>query len=304
MYNKILVPLDGSELAEVPLNYATHLVQRSRAEVILLHVCGPPECHCDLERCYIQPMHAVYIEHTAEVLRGRLKEAGAEEVKVSPVIRAGDPATEILSYVEENDISLIVMATHGYSGMKRWIMGSVTIKIHRCSAAPVRLVRTLSFDEAAPEDWPEKKILVLLDGSERAEQALPYVIDHARMSNSEVTLLRIYEPPTIPSDYPADMPLSWEEHVEQVTAHQREQCSFYLEGIKKRLEDDGLKVHSECILSDNAAEDIITYAAISRPNLIAMTTHARCALSVWPIGSTADKVIHGTSNPILLVRPR
>ena len=164
---------------------------------------------------------------------------------------------------------------------------------------PVRHRRLGWIRETGAEDWPEKKILVLLDGSERAEQVLPYVIDHAKMSDAEVTLFRVHEPATIPSDYPADMPLSWEEHIERMTAHQREQCSLYLGGIERRLKDDGLKVKSECILSDNAAQEIINYAAKSRLNLIAMTTHARCALSVWPIGSTADKVIHGIDEYIM-----
>ena len=77
IYDKILVPLDGSELAEAPPDYAKELAARSEAEVILLHVCGLEECHCGPEECHIQPMHQVYIEHTAEVLKRRLVEAGA-----------------------------------------------------------------------------------------------------------------------------------------------------------------------------------------------------------------------------------
>ena len=139
-------------------------------------------------------------ERTAEVVRGRLQEAGAGEVKVEPAIRVGDPAHEILRYVEENAVSLIVMATHGHSGIRQWVLGSVAVKLCRSSNVPIRLVRSLRSDEAAPEDWPERRILVLLDGSEWAEQVLPYVADHARLSDAEVTLLRVCEPPTIPSD--------------------------------------------------------------------------------------------------------
>ncbi len=304
MYDRILVPLDGTELAEKSLHYAMELTARSGAELDLLHVCGPEECHCGPDGCHVEPMHRVYIEHTADVLKRRLQEAGVEEAKVRSVIRTGDPAHVILGYADENDVSLIVMATHGRSGVKRWIMGSVAMKIHRCSTAPVRLVRALSSDEAPPEDWPERRILVLLDGSELAEQVLPYVVDHARMSDAEVTLLRVCEPPIISADYPeAIMPLSWGEHVEQVTKYQQEQCSLYLEGVEKRLKDMGLKVEYECSLG-NAAEEILNYASRNRFNLIAMTTHARCGLGLWPIGSIADKVIHGTSSPILLVRPR
>lgn len=300
MYTKIVVPLDGSELAETSLNYASQLTAKSGAELILLHVCGPDECHCGPEGCRIQPMHEAYIEHTVEVLKRRLQEFGNTGANVNSAVLAGDPAQQIVDYAEENKVGLIVMTTHGQSALRKWVMGSVATKIHRCSNTPVRLVRALSSDEAAPEDWPEKKILVLLDGSERAEQVLPYVIDHAKMSNSDVTLLRVYEPPTIPSDYPFP---DWYKHVEMMIAYQQEQCSLYLENIEKRLKETGLNVKSECVLGYNASQEVIDYATKSHPNLIAMTTHARCALSVWPIGSTADKVIHGTSSPILLVRP-
>ncbi len=119
-----------------------------------------------------------------------------------------------------------------------------------------------------------------------------------------MTLLRVCEPPIISSDYPeAIMPLSWGEHVEQVTKYQREQCSLYLADVEKRLKDMGLKVEYECLLG-NAAEEILNYASRIRFNLIAMTTRARCGLGLWPIGSIADKIIHGSSCPILLVKPR
>lgn len=304
MYTKILVPIDGSELAEAPLGYAKELATRSGAELILLHVCGPEECHCGPEECHIQPMHRVYVEHTADMLRHRFQESEAARVEISSVILAGSPAREILRYVEENEVSLIVMATHARSGIRQWVMGSVAVKIHRCSNAPVRIVRSLRSAETAPYDWPERRILALLDGSERAEQLLPYLVDHARMSDAEVTLLRVCEPPLISSDYPeAIMPLTWEEYIKRVTSYQKEQCSLYFDDMEKRLQGMGLKVKSEGLLG-NAAEEITNYVTRNQFDLIALTTHARCGIGVWPIGSVADKVIHGTSSPILLVPNR
>ena len=304
MYEKIVVPLDGSELAETSLHYATQLAAKCGAELVLLHVCGPEECHCGPEECHVQPLHGVYTQDTAELIGGRLKDIGAKDARVTPVILVGDPTIEILRYVEENNIDLIAMATHGRSGIRRWVMGSVAVRIHRCSPVPVRLIRALSSDESAPEDWPEKRILVPLDGSDRAEQVLPYVVVHAHMSDSEVTLLRVDEPPSILSDYPeASMPLTWQEHVERATAHRREQCQLYVDSIAKDLRGKEINVKSECILGENASQEIIDYVFRNRPNLVAITTHARCALSAWPIGSTADKIIHATSSPILLVRP-
>lgn len=303
MYETILVPLDGSELAEVPLNYAKELAARSGAEVILLHVCGTAECHCTPEGCHVQPMHRVYVEHTAEVLRRRLGDAGAGEASVDCAIVAGDPATEILRYAEENQVGLVVMATHGRSGLSRWVMGSIAARVICHSHAPVRLVRSLRHEETLRDGWPETKILVPLDGSELAEQVLPYVADHARMSDSEVTLLRVGEAPLISADYPeAIMPLTWEEHVELIVKHHKEQCRRYLADVEKRLKDMELKVKSEALLGD-VAQQIIEYATSNPFNLIAMTCHGRVALAAWPIGSVAGKVLHETSSPILLVRP-
>jgi nucleotide-binding universal stress UspA family protein len=165
-------------------------------------------------------------------------------------------------------------------------------------------VRSLRPGETPRSDWPETKILVPLDGSEIAEQVLPYVIQHATMSDSEVTLLRVGEAPVISSDYPeAAMHLSWEEHVARMTERYEEESRLYLQGVEKRLADAGLNVRSDSVLG-NAAREIIDYAETNDFNLIAMTCHARFVIGAWPIGSVAEKVIHGSSTPVLVVRPR
>ena len=180
-------------------------------------------------------------------------------------------------------------------------MGGVAVKIHRCSTVPVRLVRSLSSEEMAPEDWPEKKILVLLDGSERAEQVLPYVVDHARMSDAEVTFIRVVAPlhmyGGLETRFPAEERKRLDEHAINI-------ARGYLDQVAIRFQDKGIAVKTEVLFGNNAPQEIINYVAESYPNLIALTTHAQSALSIWPIGGTADKVIHGTSRPILLVRPR
>lgn len=301
MYKKIVVPLDGSELAETSLHYATQLTAKSGAELILLHVCGPEECHCDAEKCWVEPMHRVYLEHKADEVRQHVHASGVTEARVRSVIFCGDSADQILRYAEENNVSLIVMTTHGRSGIKRWVMGSVAMKVHRCSTVPVRLIRALSSDEAAPEDWPEKKILVLLDGSERAEQVLPYVIDHANMSDSEVTLIRVVEILHMYGGLETRFPPKERKRLDEDAINI---AKGYLAQVAERFQNKGIVVVKTNVLyGDNAPQEIINYATRSHPNLIALTTHAQCTLSVWPIGSTADKVIHGTSSPILLIRP-
>jgi nucleotide-binding universal stress UspA family protein len=303
MYSKILVPLDGSELAEMPLKYAEKLVARSRAELIILHVCGPEERHCGPEGCWVEPMHRVYLEHRANEVERSVEVLGTTETKVGSAILCGDPADQILQYANDNQISLIVMATHGRSGMRRWVMGSVADKVIRCSDVPVRFSRSFPSEEIVLDDWPEKQILVPLDGSDLAEQALPYVVDHAKLSDAEVTLIRVCERPFVVSDYAeASMPLNWEEHVRHIREYCKQVSTQYLGEVEKQLKDAGLKVKSE-ILTGNPANEIIEYANKTPYGLIVIATHGRSGLTRWAYGSVADRVLHGVSSPIFLVRP-
>ena len=311
MYEKILVPLDGSVLAEKALLYAKEPAAKLGAEVILVHVCGPEECHCEAERCYVRPIHRVYVEHTANMFKAELEAVGARNAEIGWEVLIGDPATEIIRYSKEKDVSLIIMATHGRSGISRWVMGSVTDKVTRGSVVPVWIVRAFVLDDIPHSDWPESKILVLLDGSNMAEQVLPYVAQHAEMSGREVVLLRVCEPPDIESPfiyyiiqlgYPYTRPLVFEDYVAEEMVKWKAAAKEYLVGIEKQLKDDGLKVESE-ILVGKPADEIIDYVGNNPFNLIAMSTHGRSGLSRWALGNTADKVLHATSSPILLVRP-
>ena len=100
----------------------------------------------------------------------------------------------------------------------------------------------------------------------------------------------------------ASMPLTWEEYVERIKSHFRSGCEQYLRGVEKRLSDAGLKVRSEVLMGDPANE-LIKYADRNPFNLIAMSTHGRSGLGRWVYGSVADRILHGVSSPIFLVRP-
>jgi len=146
------------------------------------------------------------------------------------------------------------------------------------------------------------RILVPLDGSKLAECVLPHVEKIAKDCKvKEVILLRVCESPSILSDYPASMPLSWEEHVDQITTHAQQQCSLYLGNAEKQLRDLGLNVRSDSRFG-NAADEIVDYAAKNEVDLIIMASHGRSGLTRWAYGSVADKVFRSTCTPILMVR--
>lgn len=309
MYQKMLVPLDGSELAEVVFTYAKELAGRLDLGVVLLHVSTP-------ELRDFAPMSRGYVEHAAETIKRQLPEVHkrqgikptAKAVEVRGEVVEGYPAEEILRYAENNAIDFILMATHGRSGIRQWTLGSVADKVLRSSKVPVWLVRAGIPDEIVYDQWPRRTILAPLDGSELAESVLPHVETLAKQRGTElvdVVLLRVCEPPAAPSYYAPEIsgaPLNWGEFVQQEMVRGKQASKEYLAGLEKGLKKSGLNVRSE-VLVGKAAEEIIDYALKNPFNLIVMATHGRSGLGRLVYGSVARSVMLGVTSPMFLVKP-
>ena len=309
MYRRMLVPLDGSELAEVVFPYASELAGRLGVEVVLLHISSPAL------REYV-PMNRAYIEHAAEAVRrdarkvqkkaGLVPEEKAVEVRGELVV--GYPAEEILRYSEENAVDLILVASHGRSGPKRWVLGSVAGKILNAANIPVFLVRAGISEQIPYNEWPKRTIIVPLDGSELAESVLPHAEALSRQGGREmvtVILVRVCEPPAMPSYYTpelAEIPLNWGQYAQQETARCKQVATEYLAGIEPRFKNSGINVKSE-VLVGKATDEIVAYANKTPYNLIVMATHGRSGLSRLVYGSVAANILVGVNSPLLLVKP-
>lgn len=294
-YHHMLVPLDGSKLAEVVLGYAGDIASRLGVEVTLLHVYPP-------EEKALSALHQGYINWAAYSLGCGL---GDHNINVTGKVAEGYPAEEILRYAEQNQVDLILMATHGRSGLSRWIIGSVSEKVFRASNVPVWLVRGDPNFQAYQEGITNT-IVVTLDGSKLAEQALPYSEALAEQWGPErigITLLSVCETPTIPSDYPPDMPLTWERHVEQEIKICQQKTAAYLQSIAEKLSAKGIEVTTE-ILMGGAARAISNYVNERPPRLLVMATHGRSGLGRILIGSVAESVMGSVSVPVFLVKPQ
>lgn len=147
------------------------------------------------------------------------------------------------------------------------------------------------------------KILVPLDGSKLAECVLEHVLEiYKKNDNVQVVLLRVCEPLNLLSDYPQNMPDSWENHVKNMNQFSSQQCGLYLEEFAGKLQEFGVKdIKMESRLGD-AATEIADFAAKNDIDLIIMASHGRSGASRWAFGSVADKVFRSTCVPILLVR--
>jgi nucleotide-binding universal stress UspA family protein len=304
MYKKMLVPLDGSPLAERVLPYARQLARKLGFEIIFLHVCGHSESTS-------QFMCQAYIKHVAELLRLQSETKEKEELLNGEPIKArgeigNGPIVESISrFVEENSIDLMLLATHGHSGIGGWTIGSIAHKVITTSKTPILLIHPNTLQNTVSYEWP-RTILMPMDGSPMAEFVLSYVEKLLYQSGLKpnVVLLRVCEPPDLLADYPeATMSLPWKEHIRKATDASQKACSLYLSDVQKRLEVSGVSTHTEVILGDNVAHEIIEYVRNKPCDLIAMSTHGRSGISLWPYGHVTDRIVREISAPLFLVRP-
>ena len=319
MYQRMLVPLDGSELAEVVFTYAKELAGRLDLDIILLHVTRQAAENT-------MPMRKAYIDRAVEAIQRQSQElqdktAAKKEgkpIEVRGEIVIGYPADEILRFADENKVDLILMATHGRSGIKRWTMGSVADKILRATKIPVWLVRAGIPEEIVHGQWPTT-ILVPLDGSEQAESVLPHAETLAKQRGAEqvdVVLIRVCEPPSRPSYYLSepgvtyaplaepetiDAQINWKKYLDDEMAKSRQAAEKYLEKVEKKFKDIDISVRSE-VLEGRAAEEIVEYANKNPFNLIVMSTHPRSGLRRLVYGSVTENVLQGVNRPVLLVK--
>jgi nucleotide-binding universal stress UspA family protein len=306
MYKRMLIPLDGSELAEILFPYAKELAGRLGLEMTFLYVCRPHESES-------LAVYRAYVEHVAEIIAGQVKEirekAGIQTqdqpVKAVGEVVVGHPAEEILRYADEKEVDLLLMATHGRSGIKRWALGSVADKVLRLSTVPVWLVRAAALEHVTADEGQVRKILVPLDGSKLAESVLPHVEMLAKqwgVGLIDLVLFTVCEPLVIPPLPTVEMPVNWGNIVEEHAVYSKKAAGQYLAMVAARLNDAGLKVSSE-VIEGIPAEVIINYANGNPYSLIAMATHGRSGLGRWAYGSVAGKVLSGASRPVFLVRP-
>ena len=306
MYKRILVPLDGSELAGRALPYAKELANHLGSEVILINVMGSNDNPDN-------PEHRVYLNNKVATMEQVIKKSSAlppgEKVKVTSAIIGSSgilthPAEEILDYAEKEHVSLIVMATHGRTGIKRWALGSTADKVARASQCPILLIRA-NID--APKNVHLDKILVTLDGSEKSEAVLPHIEYTAPKFKSEINLLNVVEPPYHISIYQGvgyyggsgiiKVPYT-EEEIKPAKVAAEE----YLQKVSGKLIAEGIKT-SYKVRVGSASEEIIKAEGEIGVDMVAMSTHGHSGFGRWDHGSIADKVLHAGNTPLLLVRP-
>ncbi|HEY7699201.1 MAG TPA: universal stress protein [Vicinamibacteria bacterium] len=300
MYEKIMVPLDGSSFAEEALPLAHLLARTLKAELHLVHVVSPspdfalksPEEDLAWTE-FARGKTAAYLDAHAE----RAKAAGAPALSA---VLEGHVSAALESYAESQKVDLTILTTHGRSGASRWWIGSVTDELLRSSGADLLLVRPWDeTDDRTRRTSRFGKILVPLDGSKVAETALSPATRIADAFRSELVLARVVPSPVeLTSIYGVPgVELRGEAYDARI-----DEAKSYLHAVVGRLERR--TAESLVIESGGAAEGIVEAARAGEVDLIAMASHGRGGLERALLGSVADKVLRATTRPVLVVRPR
>ncbi|HEX7103710.1 MAG TPA: universal stress protein [Nitrolancea sp.] len=302
----ILLPHDGSELADSTVPYAVALQQVTGAPVELLRVLEELKPIYDSgsrQLIWIDPANPRAEATHSDLLdpvASRLSEHG---LKTKQVIRVGDPRREILEEAETLDRPVILLASHGRGGLSRVVFGSVASGLLRTASGPILIVRARNASDQ-PTQVAFKKILVPLDGSKLSESALPFAVELAQSAGAHLQLVRVAE--TFRDEIPQNAPSlfaspSYKSMLERFEVLENE-TSDYLASVAARLAGESINVATEA-LSGDPYRKIIGLSERELPDLIVMATHGRGGITRWFYGSVADRLLTTTTLPVLLVRP-
>ncbi|HEX2913402.1 MAG TPA: universal stress protein [Chloroflexia bacterium] len=302
MREKLLVPLDGSLLAEQVLPLAIKLVRQLQAVLLLVRACERSE----------EEESLAYLDRVRKTLEDPDLLLNMKPGQVHIIARVGEPQAVVNDIAFEEKAAFIIMTTHGRSGLARLLMGSVAIGILRHSECPVLLLHLHGADKldnlelmlADPlkalfyHDY--RRIVVTLDNSPDAELVLDSAIKLARLLGAKISLLQVIIP-NLPADY-GYPGLGYGYDVEAEIQVRSEEVTPYLEKLAQEIRKKGL----ECdvvLRSDlgSAAEQIVRYLSQNQPCIVAMTTHARGTVGHLVLGSVAETVLKESDAPALLV---
>lgn len=294
----VLVPLDGSELAEKALGVGVELARALPVQLVLVRatfqlnsaaLSGAESAALATAREHTDLQQA---RHAMEDLRARLAQQG---VVAQTVTRPGSPADVIVDVAARRQADLIVMTTHGHTGMERLLFGSVAADVLRRAPIPLFVV-----PRAVRPDWAANvphRFLVLVDGSPVSERVLEPAGLLGRTLQPEIVLLTVLDPAPV-STY-AHMP-----HVAaQLREQQRRQGQEYLDSLSGRLAGDAASVRTLVVLARDTAQVIRNVATAEGCDVIAMASHGRGGFSRFLLGSTAADLVREAATPLLVVGP-
>ncbi|HZS00410.1 MAG TPA: universal stress protein [Chloroflexota bacterium] len=288
MFKKLLVPLDGSSRSAVALPLARTLAKATGGEIVLVRVIPDDLLGAD-------PVVRAEAENSLAQIAKELAGAG---VHVTTIVQAGaNPAADITATVRRQGADLVVMATHGRTGLRRAVLGSVAERVLAESPVPVAVLRP-----GGHRVTHVTTLLVPVDGSPGASVALGLAVPLARTARARIVLLDVvgsvlqYAGLMAAGMAPVAPDPAWDD--EALAA-----ARSYVEGLSARLRKAGIEAEGRAVLG-RAGATIVETANDVGADLIVMSTHALTGPARALLGSTADEVVREARRPVLLIRHR
>jgi len=295
------VCLDRSPFGDRVIPHAVALVKAFGAKLTLLHALEPP--HARTEATPTDPLEwelqrTLALKHLAAVE----SEYITPDLSVTSEILEGRPAEEIRDWAAGHELDLIVLGSHGSSGWTEWSLASTARKLIEGTSGSVLLVPAWSIQEPLKRKVTYNRVLVLLDGSRRAESALPAAMSVARAHGSDLILLHVVPHP----ERSCPCPLEEGEHdlEQRLIDRNMRAARLYLEDIRKRVARDGLHVHALVTIDGDVRSEILRHIAVDHIDLLVFSGHGSGGRAELPFGSVAGFLLEHATVPLLVVRDR
>jgi nucleotide-binding universal stress UspA family protein len=296
MFNRILLAMDRSPLAECVLPHAVAIARVLESRITLVHVLESSD-RAGWRRA-VDPLTWRIRKSEAESYLGdlalRLQRAG---VPAEKQILEGPAAERIVEFSRKNDVPLIMLSSHGQSGLSGWSVSSSVQKIIQRAHTSIMIVRAHASASTDMTGLRYRRVLVPMDGSQRAESILPVVATIARAHEAQTLLAHVVRRPEMPRRMPPtdeDVALA-----DRIVERNRERASRYLDQLSSRLPG---KSQARILISDHVAAPLHELVDQEKIDLVLLTAHGYSASTRWPYGSVVNSFITYGTTPLLIVQ--
>ena len=302
MYRNIMVPTDGSGFDREAIRVALRLAELSEAKIRLVRVLSQGSFFGLAAAAEGTALAADVVRSERDRALTELYALAAEcrattDADIGVDLHAGPVADVLEGYAKRHDFDLIVMSSHGRSGIARMSLGSVTDSLIRHTTIPVLVVKPRPSYLNPRVTEPFNRILVPLDGSALAEQVLPRAVALAKLQGAEITLLHVLPSQEFARRTVSDEAPSWSDNV--ISGAEQ-----YLFSVAERIRANDIPTLTDIVISDNIPNAISDYAARQRVSLIAIATHGLGGVARMLRGSVADALLHSATASMLVLKPQ
>lgn len=296
MFTHILVPLDGSSVAECVLSHVAMVAQACQARVTLLKVLE--HNHSQRNNRPVDPLDWEMKRSEAQsYLAGIEERLRRLDIPVEPVVVEGNAAEAIVAFAHKNDVDLLIISSHGEHGFTGWNVSSTVQKVVLRAYISVLIVRAYAPPAEDLQGRGYGRIVVPLDGSQRAEWVLSCVPKMAAFENTTIELVHVLAQPEMPRQTPPS-----QEDVElsrRLVARNRQEIESYLDQLCARLNHN---VKARLLIDKDVVASLHQYVDEEETGLVVLSAHGYSENTRWPYGGVAASFILYGTTPLLIIQ--